>query len=95
MRRWAAGTDRIPDGVWRDIHWHHAEARWRAVQHFDEAIVARLSQEQLLPRPNTRPMSSHLGLHFALHTEKGRTVRYKIVRRNYWRFTISLLSERV
>jgi hypothetical protein len=80
MRRWAAGTDEIPEGVWRDIHWH-AEARWVPIQYFDQEIVAKLNKpEELRPIPNSKVLRAHFGLHFALHTEKGRTVRCFIAR---------------
>jgi hypothetical protein len=75
MRRWAAGTDEIPEGVWRDVHWH-AEARWLPIKYFDDEIVAKLGKsEELRPIPNTKPLRAFLGLHFALRTNKGRTVR--------------------
>jgi hypothetical protein len=75
MRRWAAGTDEIPTGVWADIH-RHAYARWAPIKYFDDEIVALLNKpEKLYPIPNTKPLRAFLGLHFALHTEKGRTVR--------------------
>jgi hypothetical protein len=75
MRRWAAGTDEIPEGAWSDIH-NHAYARWAPIKYFDDEIVTRLSKpEKLYPIPNTKPLREFLGLHFALHTLKGRTVR--------------------
>jgi hypothetical protein len=75
MRRWAAGTDEIPEGVWRDIHLH-AEARWRPIQYFDEEIVKRLNRPEVLrPIKDGQAVRAFLGLHFALHTSKARTVR--------------------
>ncbi len=80
MRRWAAGTDEIPEGIWREIHWH-AEARWLPIKYFDDEIVARLNRpEKLYPIPNSKVLRAHHGLHFALHTEKGRTVRCFVAR---------------
>jgi len=80
MRRWAAGTDEIPDGAWRDIH-YHAESRWRPIQYFDEEIVARLNKsEELRPIKRGYVVRAFLGLHFALHTNKGRAVRCFISR---------------
>lgn len=80
MRRWAAGTDPVPEGVWRDIHLV-AEAKWVPIKYFDDEIVARLDRpERLSAIPNTIPKRAHLGLHFALHTDRGRTVRCFISR---------------
>jgi Protein of unknown function (DUF1488) len=80
MRRWAAGTDEIPEGVWADIH-NHAYTRWAPIKYFDDEIVARLNKpERLYPIPNTKPLRAFLGLHFALHTQKGRTIRCLINR---------------
>jgi hypothetical protein len=80
LRRWAAGTDEIPDGVWVDIH-RHLEARWVPIKYFDDEVLARINRpEKLLPIPNSKVLRAHLGLHFALHTEKGRTVRCFVAR---------------
>lgn len=75
MRRWAAGTDEVPEGVWRDIH-DHAEARWGSIKYFDDEIVAKLNKpDTLQPIPNTKPLRAFFGLHFALQTNKGRSFR--------------------
>jgi hypothetical protein len=80
MRRWAAGTDEVPEGVWHDIH-RHAEARWVPIKYFDDEIVARINKpEELRPIPNSKVLRAQLGLHFGLHTEKGRTVRCFVAR---------------
>jgi Protein of unknown function (DUF1488) len=77
MRRWAAGTDAVPSGVWRDIH-YHAESRWRTIQYFDEEVAKLLNSEvstPLRPIPNSQVLFDQGGLHFALHTDSGRPVR--------------------
>lgn len=81
LRRWAgSSTDEVPEGVWLDIH-RLAEARWVPLKYFDEEIQARLKRtEKLFPIPNSKVLRAHLGLHFALHTEKGRTVRCFVTR---------------
>jgi Protein of unknown function (DUF1488) len=74
VRRWAAGTDEVPSGVWRDIHLH-AYARWATIKYFDEEIERFLQSSVLHPIPNSEPKLAMLGLHFALHTAQGRPVR--------------------
>jgi hypothetical protein len=80
MRRWAAGTDDVPDGVWQEVHLH-ASSRWMTIKYFDEEIATLLKQRtQLRPISNSKIRRAHLGIHFALHTENGRPVRCFISR---------------
>src|SRR5271169_6774109 len=77
VRRWLAGTDAVPEGVWRDIH-IHAEARWRTIKYFDEEIVRLLSV--LHPIPNTQPRLDTWWLEFVMRTVAGRHVVCRIRR---------------
>ena len=77
VRRWLAGTDAVPEGVWRDIH-IHTEARWRTIKYFDEEIVQLLSA--LHPIPNTQPRLDTWWLEFAMHAVAGRHVACRIRR---------------
>jgi hypothetical protein len=77
IRRWLAGTDAVPEGVWADIH-NHAEARWRTIKYFDEEIVQLLSA--LHPIPNTQPRLDTWWLEFVMHTVAGRHVVCRIRR---------------
>lgn len=79
VRRWAAGTDEVPPGVWHDIH-RHAYARWATIRYFDEEIERVLQSSVPQPIPNSEPKPAMLGLHFALHTAQGRPVRCFISR---------------
>jgi hypothetical protein len=80
MRRWAAGTDEIPGGVWQAIQ-DHACDRWAPIKYLHDELVVRLNKpEELRPIPNSKVLRAHMGLHFALHTEKGRTVRCFVAR---------------
>ena len=71
MRRWAAGTDEVPEGVWLDIH-RHAESRWRTIKYFDEEIMRMLAT--LEPIPNAQPQLDLWGVEFAMHTHARRRV---------------------
>ena len=89
MRRWVAGSDDVPEGVWWDIH-RHAKSRWITIKYFDEEIVGMLSLLQ--PIPNTKPRADTWGMEFAMRTAGGRHVRCFVrrevlddrVKREYW-----------
>jgi Protein of unknown function (DUF1488) len=80
LRRWAAGTDPVPEDIWVNIH-RHLYARWVPIKYFDDEVISRMNKpEKLSPIPNSKVLRAHLGLHFALHTDKGRTVRCFVAR---------------
>jgi len=80
LRRWAAGTEPVPENVWAEIH-RHLYARWVPIKYFDDEVISRMHKpEKLSPIPNSKVSREHLGLHFALHTDKGRTVRCFVAR---------------
>jgi hypothetical protein len=74
LRRWAAGQDPIPPGVWRDIQ-IELRSRWLTEKYLDEQITPMLGATRLHPMPNTDPLPDNWGLHFTLATSRGRPVR--------------------
>jgi hypothetical protein len=80
MRRFAAGSDPVPLGVWADL-WNVADNRSEALKELAEEIHRHLPpRERVSPIPNTMPRAAMWGLHFALHTDRNRTVRCMIRR---------------
>lgn len=78
MRRWSAGTDVIPHGVLRDIHWL-AESRWTNIKYFDDELVKLMMESEisgaLTPTPNAIPQPDQYGIFFTMQTDAGRPVR--------------------
>ena len=81
IRRWLAGTDAVPKGVWQDIHLH-AELRWMTIKYFDEEIVELLKGRStiLRPIPNTQPRLDSWGLEFVMQTDANPQVQCLIRR---------------
>lgn len=82
VRRWVAGQDEMPRGVWHDIH-RAARETADKISFFDNAIVELFGfdiSEPLEPVPNSALLPDGHGLVFAMQTSKGRPVRCYIRR---------------
>jgi hypothetical protein len=77
IRRWSAGEEAVPPGIWRDIRRTATERSIAAKQIADDIDALFASEVHVLlePIPNTSPTADASGVAFMLQTSVGRRIR--------------------
>ncbi|WP_316236751.1 hypothetical protein [Bradyrhizobium sp. SZCCHNR1015] len=75
IRRWSAGADRIPPGVWNDLRNRLFNRRVEADRMYNR-LSGLLSQEKttLQPTPNTGPHADIEGVYFSMTRPDGKII---------------------